>query len=143
MPFIPKNEYEPIEPGVFEAVLDDISVEENPFEKDEEQIKFVFKITDDEHQGEKVFGFGSPTLSPKSNLYRWGSALMSEDLLQFAGIELEDLLEKPCRIVLINKNTQDGRLVHRISEVLPPKGVKLKIPQPAKPAADDDESATF
>jgi len=115
------SEFEVIEAGVYLAVVDSVTAEDpNPrFEDSRPQLKFIFEITEGDYQASKVFAWTGQTFGSKSKLRPWLSVLLPGFNPDRDELDTDDLVEKPCRIVVSIKAGEDGKQRNRVTEVLP------------------------
>lgn len=99
-----------------------------------QQIQFVAKITDGEHEGGEVLGWcslpkdNSTKLSPRSKLVSWAGVLVGDT----SKIDLDAMLHKPCQIIVkqVQSNRNDGTQFSKIDSVFAVNGAP---PAPAQP----------
>ena len=123
------SEYDAFDPGVYDAVVDEITIEENssygPFRK------WSFTVITDE--GDRQLTAATSKMSgPKSNAYRWAATLLG----RAPGTEEEDLVGLRCRLVLVVN--EEG--FNRVSELLPPAKTK---DHPAKTKDQPTDQSTL
>jgi hypothetical protein len=111
------NEYETLKRGVYPATVDSIDEDEGQYGP---QLKFIFRITSGKYVDKKVFAWASPTLTPKSKLTTWMSAIAPKAVLG-PGFELDpdDLVGRDVQIVLGLKAGNDGVERNVIESLLP------------------------
>ena len=102
-----------VRPGIYNAVL--IKIEERangngPF------LLWHFELPDGAGTLKKPT---SLKLGPQSNARRVIEALLGEPLAVGQTVEAEDLIGRPCRLVVGTATLADGRMVSRIERVLP------------------------
>src|SRR5262245_41841233 len=88
--------YDVIEAGMYAAVIDSVTPEDaNPrFDDSRPQLKFIFKVTDPEEDGAKIFAWTGQTYGPKSKLRPWLAALMPDFDPDQDELETDELVGK-------------------------------------------------
>lgn len=123
------------------AVLTEIEERETPFRDDDgnlqKEVSFTFRPVVDEHSDRKFFG-GTPTFwnnSDKCKLRQWAQSIANRAYAPGEPLNTDDLLNRPCRIVLtVKKKKATGELYNWVIDVLPTKAEPSAAP-PTAPAA--------
>jgi hypothetical protein len=142
--------YEPVEPGEYRAKVAEVGIETEGLYGP--QVRFTFEITDDDdYKGQNIRGWaalklnedGEFTFWEGTKLWDWVTALRGGTAVGSDGVdfELDELVGKPCRILVVTKKKKDGTPTDRIDNVLPPK--KGKAAGPAKKQAEMEEESDF
>jgi len=129
------SEYEVIEAGVYQAVVDSVTPEDpNPrFEDSRPQLKFIFEITEGEYQGSKVFAWTGQTFGSQSKLRPWLAVFLPTFNPDRDELDTDDLVDAACRIVVTIKKSEDGRERNRVTEVLPLEARRRERPAAREP----------
>lgn len=126
---LPKRTYELVEMGTYAAVVETILEEEGKYGP---QLRFNFRIVDSDVA---LVAWAKAIYSSSSKLGKWTQAILGEQPDMF---DSDDLIGKPCRIVVLVKQREDGTEYNKIDDVLPARKQKPR-PQPLPEADDDDE----
>ena len=81
------------------------------------RIEFTLN-TDDEWDERRVTGLASKKLCENTKLGRWVAAIIGHIPSVGEEITMEDLLQKPCRVVVKHKTNPDGIVFANVVEVL-------------------------
>ena len=81
------------------------------------RIEFTLS-TDDESDERRVTGLASKKLSENTKLGRWAAAIFGHMPAVGKEITIDDLLHKPCRIVVGHKTSSDGKIFANVVGVL-------------------------
>lgn len=115
--------------GVYFATVESVDEDEGQYGP---QLKLIFRLTGPgKAAGQQIFGWCSPTLTPKSKLTAWLAALSPESRVA-RGFVLDpaELVGAECQMVLGIKQGQDGTDRNVIESLLPVDG-----------AAEEDDEA--
>jgi hypothetical protein len=141
-------EYEPMVPGEYRARVKELEEQEDG--QYGPSVKLRFEILDDEDYDDRVIsGFcplklddeGDYTMWPGTKLWDWATALLG-DVEPFDLEDLDDLVGKEARIVVVQKKKKDGNIGDKISEVLAPKKSKGKGKKKAETSDAASEAKT-
>lgn len=104
--------------GVYYATLESVDEDEGQYGP---QLKCIFRITGPgKAAGQQIFGWCSPTLTPKSKLTAWLAALSPESrVVKGFVLDPADLVGAECQMVLGIKQGQDGQDRNVIESLLP------------------------
>lgn len=126
MPLIPMSEatvYAAIEPGTYEAVLDEWEYVEEAASSGNPYVKMTFAISEGEYEGRKLFRNFSAMPDALGYMKRALVALGAEAEAVSQDFDtddiLPDLMGNPCRIV-VRKREYEGEDQNDVSRVLPP-----------------------
>lgn len=114
---IKQSVYEPIEPGIYTGKIATIEQVDGVYG---EQLKFTFLLDPfgDYEAGKQLTAWTSMKFSQKSKLYTWTMALLGK-LTPDYDFDSDDLLGKPCQVVVGNKFTPDGNLFDFVESIKP------------------------
>ena len=139
-----KTIYEALPAGTYPAQL--VAAEEADGQYGP-QVKLTFEITSGELAGKKLLAWASLRYSEKTKLYGWTRAILGHAPEWF---DSDDLLHKPCRIVVSEKLGDGGDVIHnKVDNVLPArqpvaarsaaKAVRAPVEEPPPDDAGDDD----
>ena len=115
---------EPIPVGEYVVQLTELVCVEGKYG---ERLRFKYEIAETgAYQGRTLYAFATPSGNPQSKCLRWCQALLGRPLEAGEQLNLESLVGKYARAVVVVKQTADGREVNVIQELLP-------LKRPAKP----------
>lgn len=120
---------EPIPTGEYPVQLKELTTVDGKYG---EQLRFKFEVVKGEYAGRVLIAFASPSGSPNSKCVRWASALMGRTPQAGEQLDLQELVGKYARAVVVVKSTADGREVNAVQEILP-----ARRPTPPPPTEPD------
>lgn len=100
-----------------------------------EQLRYKFEVVKGEYAGRTLTAFATPSGNPASKCIRWASALLERTLQAGEQVDLESLIGRYARAVVVVKSTADGREVNVIQEILPAR--RAKPTPPPEPVEGD------
>ena len=111
----------PIPEGLYKAEVKEISEAEGEYG---EYLKFVFEITEGKEKGTFRHAIASKKLSrtksgKTSKLLGYVEALTQTRLQKGEVLDLEQMVGKPCQILVKNDKEMDGVMMQKITEVMP------------------------
>ena len=106
------NRGEPLPPGTYDAVVDSADLKDTRYG---EKILFDFAVP--EH-GARVPGWAKPSSHPKSNCYRWSTAI-NPAIKANGRFRPEDVVGRKCRLEIDVYMDSEGNKKNRIVQVLP------------------------
>ena len=135
------GEFELIEPDQYDAVLDHIEEFQGTVFGDpttpQLQAKLVWRIKGGEYDGKTVDRIVSPSLNEKANLHPMFKAITGKTPEPGKRYDLEEeLVGKPCRIIVEDYTNKKGQTFSRVATVLPPR--KKRAPVVEEDPDDDD-----
>lgn len=113
--------YEPVPLGTYDAVLTNLQLVASPFDEGKEQLEWTFTVRGGEYDGRQLKAYSSLATGPKAKLLLWASALLQRPLQAGETLDLNELLNKPCRITVLLRAKENGGEYNRIDAVLPAK----------------------
>ncbi len=123
------------------AIVTEIEEKDTPFRDDDgnlqKTVSFTFRIPEGEHADRKFWG-NSPTFwnnSDKCKLRQWAQSIANRAYAPGEPLNTDDLLNRPCRVVLTVKKKQNGEMTNRVIDVLPTKVELSAAPPAAAPTA--------
>lgn len=120
MKFVAKS-YETPQAGLYSAILRD--VEERT--TDDGRMYYLWRFEIETRTGKTIVSKPTSTSSgPRSTARSIVEALLNRELEPGEEVELEDLLDKPCAIVVERAFRADGTEVARVSSVFPEDYIK-------------------
>ncbi len=100
------SEHEAMEPGQYRARLTKLEEDEGQFGP---FVKFFFEVIGDEdYAGESISGIASLKLTPDTKLWQWYSGLKGQPPEKGREIDLEEILDNECMLVVGHKTTDRG-----------------------------------
>jgi len=118
------TQYIVVPEDVYEAVIVDFKVVDNPFKEGENQFKFTFKLETEGNEEVSVLKSMSPKLNEKSTFYALCSAVMNERPTKTKypdGILGTELIGKKVRVSIKHKTGDNGNTYMRAESFLPSK----------------------
>jgi hypothetical protein len=103
---------EPLPPGIYDAVVDSADLTDTRYG---EKILFDFRVP--EH-GARIPGWARPSAHPKSNAYRWSTAINAA-IKANGRFRPEDVVGRKCRLDLDVYVDSEGDKKNKIVRVLP------------------------
>lgn len=127
---IPQNE-------VVNVVLGGVEMREFEWDGEKRQrLKWEFLVKDDgPWQGKMIWGETSTNFvaHPNCKAYNWAAAMLGRQPDPEQGLDTDDLLGLPARILIHHHTDGKQRTWMRAKEVLPPRGGLGNMPQPQEP----------
>jgi len=100
-----------------------------------EQLRFKFEVVKGDYAGRTLIAFATPSGNPASKCVRWASALLERALQAGEQLDLQSLIGRYARAVVVVKASGDGREVNVIQEILPAR--RAKPTPPPEPVEGD------
>lgn len=119
------QESDPLPTGEYPVKLAELTTIDGKYG---EQLRFKFEVVRGNYAGRTLIAFATPSGSPASKCVRWASALLERTLQAGEQVDLESLIGRYARAVVVVKSTADGREVNTIQEILP-----ARRPKPTPP----------
>src|SRR5215208_5320334 len=103
---------EPLPPGTYDAIVDSAELKDTRYGE-----KILFDFTVSEHRT-RVLGWAKPSTHPKSNSYRWSTAINAA-IKANGRFRPEDVVGRKCRLELDVYVDSEGDQKNKIIRVLP------------------------
>lgn len=114
------SSFDPIDPGTYNAVVYDVKLQESKM-SGQPMLAWQFKITDGPFENRRAFLNTSLQKQALFKLQRTLKAIGYEkDVTGQVEIDLDELLGRPCRIVIGHQKTPSGEVRDTVTAVLPP-----------------------
>jgi class 3 adenylate cyclase len=121
---------EPLPTGEYPVKLVELTTVDGKYG---EQLRFKFEVVKGDYAGRTLIAFATPSGNPASKCVRWASALLERTLQAGEQVDLESLIGRYARAVVVVKSTADGREVNAVQEILPVRRAK-----PTPPPTEND-----
>jgi hypothetical protein len=102
--------------------------------EDRKRLRWEFMVTDEgPWKGKMIWGETSTNYvaHPNCKAYNWAATFLGHQPDVSEGLDTDDLIGLPCRILIYHKTDGQGRTWMRAKEVLPPKAAPVLGPQDA------------
>lgn len=126
----------PVDPGTYDAIVEDITVEDGQFGP---QYKFVFELvgqTKDDGSPIKQWGWASQTLTPLSKLFKWVSAIDGKMPPMGVAFDIDSMIGKSCQVFVNNVDGPTGPKLKIVDVLGPKKRAAAAPPAAARPATE-------
>lgn len=129
---------------ILAAVVTKIEERETPFKDDDgnpqRQVNFTFKVSggsDDQVPEDRFFYGSTPTFwnnSDKCKLRQWAQSIANRIYAPGEPLDTDQLVNRPCKIVIGQKKKQNGDMVNRVIDVTPDRNA---APVPGGPSYNE------
>lgn len=99
-----------------------------------EQLRYKFEVVKGEYAGRTLIAFATPSGNTSSKCIRWAQSLLGRALQAGEQLDLQSLVGKYARAIVVVKSIGDGREVNTIQEILP---ARRQPPPPPEPVEGD------
>ncbi len=120
---------EPVEDGVYRAVLYEVKAVDNKFEPGKQQLQFKWEILEGDAHGKQLTSWANlVALTPKAKLRKIAEALYGRALPDDQSLTTGALLGREANIVVQQVYTTDGTtLVSKVTNYLPVRAAKPAV----------------